>query len=162
MITILDIGMNHETAPVELRECIAREPESASIALASMRELSSIREGLFLSTCNRVEALCITEQPKEARESVISLLSHLGNVPEAVNALVAPALFYTPAPFNASFPGTISLSEPIYKLRGMMLRMANIYKLVFQLRHLVPPKATLLSVQVEFVDGVVDHLFTDV
>ncbi len=57
MITILDIGMNHETAPVELRECIARDPKSASIALASMREISSIREGLFLSTCNRVEAL---------------------------------------------------------------------------------------------------------
>lgn len=83
MITILDIGMNHETAPVELRECIAREPENASIALASMREFPSIREGFFLSTCNRVEALCITEQPKEAREAVIALLSRLGNVPEA-------------------------------------------------------------------------------
>jgi len=83
MITILDIGMNHETAPVELRECIAREPENASLVLASMRELSSIREGLFLSTCNRVEALCVTEEPKEARESVIALLSRLGNVPEA-------------------------------------------------------------------------------
>ncbi len=82
MITILDIGMNHETAPVELRECIAREPENASIALASMREFPSIREGFFLSTCNRVEALCITEQPKEARESLIALLSRLGNVPE--------------------------------------------------------------------------------
>lgn len=82
MITILDIGMNHETAPVELRECIAREPENASIALASMREFPSIREGFFLSTCNRVEALCITEQPKEAREAVIALLSRLGNVPE--------------------------------------------------------------------------------
>lgn len=82
MITILDIGMNHETAPVELRECIAREPGNMSTALSSMRELPTIREGLFLSTCNRVEALCITEQPKEARESVISLLARLGNVPE--------------------------------------------------------------------------------
>lgn len=34
---------------------------------------------------------------------------------EAVNAFVAPTLFYTPAPFNTSFPGTISLSEPVYK-----------------------------------------------
>ncbi len=82
MITILDIGMNHETAPVELRECIARDPGNASMALASMREVSTIREGFFLSTCNRVEALCITEHPDEARESVISLLSRLGNVPE--------------------------------------------------------------------------------
>ena len=83
MITILDIGMNHETAPVELRECIAREPGNTSMALSSMRELPAIREGLFLSTCNRVEALCITEQPQEARQSVISLISRLGNVPES-------------------------------------------------------------------------------
>ena len=82
MITILDIGMNHETAPVELRECIAREPGNISVALSSMRELPAIREGLFLSTCNRVEALCITEDPGEARASVISLISRLGNVPE--------------------------------------------------------------------------------
>jgi len=82
MITILDIGMNHETAPVALRECIAMDPGNAIIALASMRDVSTIREGFFLSTCNRVEALCITEHPAEARESVISLLSRLGNVPE--------------------------------------------------------------------------------
>ena len=83
MITILDIGMNHETAPVELRECIAREPGNTSMALSTMRELPAIREGLFLSTCNRVEAVCITEHPQEARQSVISLLSRLGNVPES-------------------------------------------------------------------------------
>jgi glutamyl-tRNA reductase len=83
MITILDIGMNHETAPVELRECIAREPGNSSLALSSMRELPAIREGLFLSTCNRVEALCITEHPQEAKQSVISLISRLGNVPES-------------------------------------------------------------------------------
>jgi glutamyl-tRNA reductase len=83
MITILDIGMNHETAPVELRECIAREPGNTSMALSSMREFPAIREGLFLSTCNRVEALCITEQPQEARQSVISLISRLGNVQES-------------------------------------------------------------------------------
>jgi glutamyl-tRNA reductase len=82
MITILDIGMNHETAPVELRECIAREPGNSSLALSSMRELPAIREGLFLSTCNRVEALCITEHPQEAQQAVISLISRLGNVPE--------------------------------------------------------------------------------
>ena len=34
---------------------------------------------------------------------------------DAVKALVAPTLYYTPAPFNTSFPGTISLSEPVYR-----------------------------------------------
>jgi len=82
MIKIVNLGMNHETAPVELRECLAREPGNTAAALASMRELQCIREGLFLSTCNRVEALYTSEDPKEARKSVISLMSKLGGMPE--------------------------------------------------------------------------------
>jgi len=82
MIKIVNLGMNHETAPVELRECLAREPANTSAALASMRKLQSIREGLFISTCNRVEALYTSEDPEEAKKSVISLLSDLGGMPE--------------------------------------------------------------------------------
>ncbi len=80
MIRIVNIGMNHETAPVELRECLAREPGNTAKALASMRELECIKEGLFLSTCNRVEALYITENPEEARRVVLSLLAQLGDM----------------------------------------------------------------------------------
>jgi len=82
MIKIVNLGMNHETAPVELRECLARDPGNTSAALASMRKLQSIKEGLFISTCNRVEALYTSEDPDEARKSVISLLSQLGSIPE--------------------------------------------------------------------------------
>ena len=82
MIKIVNLGMNHETAPVELRECLAREPGNTSAALTSMRRLPSIREGLFISTCNRVEALYTSEDPEEAKRSVISLLSELGGMPE--------------------------------------------------------------------------------
>jgi glutamyl-tRNA reductase len=82
MMKIVNIGMNHETAPVELRECLATDPDNAIKALAFMRDLGCIREGFFLSTCNRVEALFTTEAFEEARASVISLLSRLGNIPE--------------------------------------------------------------------------------
>ena len=82
MIKIVSIGMNHETAPVELRECLAKAPENTTVALTSMRDLQYIKEGLFLSTCNRVEALYTTEYPGEARKSVISLMSRLGDIPE--------------------------------------------------------------------------------
>ncbi|MFH1491236.1 MAG: glutamyl-tRNA reductase [Pseudomonadota bacterium] len=75
---IVNIGMNHETAPVELRECLAREPSTAGRALAMMRELPCIKEGLFLSTCNRVESLYATEVPEEAESAVISMMSKLG------------------------------------------------------------------------------------
>ncbi len=84
MIKILDMGMNHETAPVEIRECLASEPGNVQIALEAMRRLPCIKEGLFLSTCNRVEALVVTEEPKEARKSVLSILSRLGGIGEDV------------------------------------------------------------------------------
>jgi glutamyl-tRNA reductase len=81
MIRIVNIGMSHETAPVELRECVAKDPGHADKALAMMRELPCIKEGLFLSTCNRVEALVTTEQSEEAKSSVVSLLCTLGEMP---------------------------------------------------------------------------------
>jgi len=82
---IINIGMNHETAPVELRECLATDPEMTAKVLASMRGFACIREGFFLSTCNRVEALVIAEDDKEAREAVTSLMSGMGNLsPEAL------------------------------------------------------------------------------
>ena len=74
--------MNHETAPVELRECLSMEPDDAGRALASLRQLECIKEGLFLATCNRVEALFTTETAEQAKTSVISLMSRLGNIPE--------------------------------------------------------------------------------
>jgi len=81
MIRIVNIGMNHETAPVELRECLAKDPAHADRALAMMRELSCVKEGIFLSTCNRVEALFTTEQTEEAKNSIVDLLSGLGGMP---------------------------------------------------------------------------------
>jgi glutamyl-tRNA reductase len=80
--TIVNIGMNHETAPVELRECLATGPENVAKALSFMRENESIKEGLFLSTCNRVEILFTTETVGKARRAVISLMSELGGMPE--------------------------------------------------------------------------------
>jgi glutamyl-tRNA reductase len=82
MIKIAVIGMNHETAPVNVRECLAKDPGNTDIALSHMRELANIRESVFISTCNRVEALVTTEELQEARESIISILSRIGNLPE--------------------------------------------------------------------------------
>ena len=90
MIRIVNIGMNHETAPVELRECLARDPKGEEAALAWMRDQASIKEGLFISTCNRVEALFTTERTEEAEGSVIDLISRLGEIPSTV---FSPHLF---------------------------------------------------------------------
>ena len=82
MIKILSIGMNHETASVEVRECLAALPDNTARALSCMREADCIREGLFISTCNRVEALVITDNAIGAREAVVGLMATLGNMQE--------------------------------------------------------------------------------
>lgn len=82
MMEILNIGMNHETAPVALRECLAGDTENAGKALMSMRDLSCIKEGLFLSTCNRVETLCTTDNSEEASRAIISIMVQMGGLPE--------------------------------------------------------------------------------
>ncbi len=89
MIGILNIGLNHRTAPVELRERFALDDKRIQDALSTIRELPCIKEGLFLSTCNRVECLSITDEPDAAREEIISLMAKIGNVtPDELSRMI--------------------------------------------------------------------------
>ncbi|MCL2639274.1 MAG: glutamyl-tRNA reductase [Phycisphaerales bacterium] len=49
------VGLNHRTAPIELREKLAFTPESATAAITALREKFPDTEAVVLSTCNRVE-----------------------------------------------------------------------------------------------------------
>jgi glutamyl-tRNA reductase len=52
---IVVVGLNHETAPVAVREALAFPKERLEAALAKVREEAEISEAMILSTCNRVE-----------------------------------------------------------------------------------------------------------
>ncbi len=52
-LTIL--GINHRTAPVEVREKLAFHPETIPSALRQLVELPSVDEAVLISTCNRTE-----------------------------------------------------------------------------------------------------------
>ncbi len=57
---IVLLGVNHKTAPVEVREKLAiKEEDTPPLKLFS--ELSCCREVVFLSTCNRVEIIACTD-----------------------------------------------------------------------------------------------------
>jgi glutamyl-tRNA reductase len=49
------LGINHRTAPVEVREKLAFHPERIPVALRELRDLPSVEEALIISTCNRTE-----------------------------------------------------------------------------------------------------------
>ena len=90
MITIVNIGMNHETAPVELRELVSFGRDDIDKVLDAIRSIKDIKESLVLSTCNRVEILFTTENEKESKESVIEFLSRLSGIEKQE---IKPALY---------------------------------------------------------------------
>ncbi len=55
---IFAFGINHKTAPVEIRERVAFSPERLSEALQQLVQQNSVSEAAILSTCNRTELYC--------------------------------------------------------------------------------------------------------
>ena len=60
------VGINHRTAPVEVRERVVFEPARIPGALLQLRELPEVRETVIVSTCNRTELYCVTDGAGQA------------------------------------------------------------------------------------------------
>ena len=77
---LLTIGINHHTAPVALRERVAFPLEQIKPALAMLKEAWTGRrvlnapEAAILSTCNRTELYCATDD-HGSRDTAIQWLS---------------------------------------------------------------------------------------
>jgi len=54
------LGLNHRTAPVEIRERLAVPERQVPEALQQLMKIPGVSEGMILSTCNRVEILAQT------------------------------------------------------------------------------------------------------
>jgi len=63
-MSILLVGVNHKTAPVEVRERLAFNDEACAVGLRQLVDGEIVREGLIVSTCNRVEILGATATDK--------------------------------------------------------------------------------------------------
>jgi len=59
-MNLIACGINHNTAPVELRERLAVEPEKQKAFLAAMLDELECDEAVFLNTCNRCEVYTFT------------------------------------------------------------------------------------------------------
>lgn len=67
---ICHIGLNHKTAPVELRERLAVAEADIPEILQKRIAHPAIREAALLSTCNRVEMTVVTHDPDAAIAAV--------------------------------------------------------------------------------------------
>src|SRR4030042_3604053 len=79
---IIIIGLNHETAPVELRECIAFSADETDTGLETLSKRPNIQEVMLFSTCNRVEALLVSDHRENAILEVKEFSAPSKPVPE--------------------------------------------------------------------------------
>ncbi|MGI9199790.1 MAG: glutamyl-tRNA reductase [Woeseiaceae bacterium] len=75
------LGLNHTTAPVEVREQVVFAGDEIGRALARLQQIDGIDEAVMLSTCNRTEFYVITNDG--GREALQDWLHNEGNLDPA-------------------------------------------------------------------------------
>ena len=78
---IVLLGLNHKTAPLELREKFALSDDDTVHALKTLHGLSSINELIVYSTCNRVEVLFVSHVKKRAISEIKQFFSEFKHIP---------------------------------------------------------------------------------
>ncbi len=67
-------GLNHKTAPVELRERVSFDASVLDTCLRELKHFKGLEEGLILSTCNRVEVLVSAADDADAKGCIETFL----------------------------------------------------------------------------------------
>ncbi len=80
---LLLTGLNHKTAPVEVRERLAFENDALPEALDRLKERSGLLEGMILSTCNRVEVSVTADESADVEAAVETFLAESRKVDRA-------------------------------------------------------------------------------
>jgi glutamyl-tRNA reductase len=80
-MSLFVIGLNHRTARLDLRECLAFLPEHLPEALQRLHHHLGLEEIVILSTCNRMEIYVNAEDGPSARVTTLQFLKgHAGPV----------------------------------------------------------------------------------
>lgn len=77
-MSLLALGINHKTAPVQIREQLSFAAETIPDALKDLTSQDVVSEAVILSTCNRTELYCLLnceqDNPTEATNALIQWL----------------------------------------------------------------------------------------
>ena len=71
---LLVTGLNHRTAPVEVRERVAFSEGALPDALLNLKGRDGLLEGMILSTCNRVEIAVTSDEKSDPNPTVNAFL----------------------------------------------------------------------------------------
>ncbi|MBM5812228.1 MAG: glutamyl-tRNA reductase [Gammaproteobacteria bacterium] len=83
-MSLLVLGLNHRTAPIEVRERIVFAAGALPAALAELAQVPGVRECMIVSTCNRTELYCVAA---DAGGLPQWLLAHAGSAPVPAHCL---------------------------------------------------------------------------
>ncbi|MGH7433915.1 MAG: glutamyl-tRNA reductase, partial [Candidatus Methylomirabilales bacterium] len=83
-MVILTVGLNHTTAPVEIRERLHLSGTALPPFFERLVQEGGVDERLVLSTCNRVEVYAVTENPEHAQVTIPRLLAEGTRTPLAL------------------------------------------------------------------------------
>jgi len=80
-VHLLLVGINHRTAPVELRERVDFHARGLHTALNALASRGSAREAVVVSTCNRAELYVACDDPAATRRDLVHFVSEFNGVP---------------------------------------------------------------------------------
>lgn len=87
MTEIAVLGLNHRSAPVELRERVAFQEGKLPMALSAVREELKLTECVILSTCNRVELYTVIPERNGHEAKLKDFLSRFHRLePESLDS----------------------------------------------------------------------------
>jgi glutamyl-tRNA reductase len=71
-MSLLVLGLNHRTAPIDVRERIVFDGARLPQALASLAALPGLSESLIVSTCNRTELYCVGADSEQLAQWLVA------------------------------------------------------------------------------------------
>jgi glutamyl-tRNA reductase len=83
-MSLVVIGINHRTAPVDIREKVVFAGEELPEALRELVRVPGVRESIIVSTCNRTELYCLTSTSSQesAAQTLAEWLAHWHDLAE--------------------------------------------------------------------------------
>lgn len=80
-MNVIVVGLNHKTAPVEIREKLSFQPQALESAHAKLLQTPGVAEGMILSTCNRVEVYSCVDDIGSGINELMGFLSSFHGLP---------------------------------------------------------------------------------
>ncbi len=77
-MALYTLGLNHQTAPLDVRERVAFSPDAIGLALRDLLGRPKVKEAAILSTCNRTEVYVHGPEP----QPVVQWLEEFHHVPK--------------------------------------------------------------------------------